>query len=55
VVESCEHINESFGPIKGGVFLDQLSDWLSTPWSWLLVCLFPYFFLIFVFWNVTDM
>jgi hypothetical protein len=35
---SCEHGNETSGSIKGGEFLDQLSDyWFlkkdSTPWS----------------------
>jgi hypothetical protein len=38
MVGSCEHSNESSGSIKGGQFLDHLSDyWLlnkdSGPWS----------------------
>jgi hypothetical protein len=40
VASSCEHDHESSGSIKGGEFLDQLSDYQlfkkdSVPWSWL--------------------
>jgi hypothetical protein len=36
--ESCEHGNEPWGSIKGGKFLNQLSDYQlfkldSAPWS----------------------
>jgi hypothetical protein len=38
VAGSCEHGNEGSGSIKGGGFLDQLSDslflkYFITPWS----------------------
>jgi len=38
VAGSCEHGNEPSGPIKGGEFLDKLSDYLllkkvPDPWS----------------------
>jgi hypothetical protein len=41
VAGSCEHCNESSDSIKGGEFLDQLTDCQhrkdSAPWSYLIV------------------
>jgi hypothetical protein len=37
VAVTCEHGNEPSGAVRGGEFLDQLSDWWlrkdSAPWS----------------------
>jgi len=61
VAGCCEHGNELLFSLKGGEFLDQLSDcWLlskdSAPWNWSINWRGTFFFLIWALlsWKPTQ-